>query len=722
MEEIKEIVKTIVRGCAQGGVIVSDVLAAFVARTIVEKNTDSFALDRKLSNEAMDDVIVQSIEKLLETDSPPMETIKMQVDFDTSFLEEDNDVQKVIRTRNKLLASHKMSIIDVIMDDANDFETLMMLYRKIFRFLLEFSPNPKEKGTDKGAEREVAAALESVFPRIGLKSFVQLTAEEKNIQLMELARIVLGIRLFNHDQGRGGEGIENIIQESDRITSAFEKTVRVEVEAVSELCNKYHFAIVHAIRHNRRTIKEDKEEAEARANDPKAELTPQSKSTVGSTNNNNHHIKHKLIAEYVIERWSNELANKRQYLGFVRSIEDDVTLCYQKIVQLRENLQTEMLNLKGIVGTKASVPKEQVYPKFDSIASMWLSLWEEFLIVKARSKTYTLLLKYKNSFHETLTDAVLQSIPEVRASLLPFAEEKSLSNSNAIISSNIMKKRTWADAVEHLMTDDEREYREDKQQQNYTDNNNTSASTGAQLLSVDSTPDFMLLPLEFQGFCPWTIASCRGLLVPGKPALGVVRFENSYFVFDSTHAIKEFIENPQIYLQTIKEIAMSNPEFIHLLRIQQQFPSASIAKLLERQDFDQRPGAKPLTRDAGTETPVHFVEKHIDVNYHWNEWELRRRAIKISNLKNCSTIAQQTDGSHFRRDNDTQVYLPREKDTQTRRSKGTNPPIKTTYIAGLRGKAEAKDDNTVVAVSRYVRPEGKQEKGQGRVVTLTLDL
>lgn len=34
MDDIKDIIGTIVRGCAQGGVIVSDVLAAFVARTV----------------------------------------------------------------------------------------------------------------------------------------------------------------------------------------------------------------------------------------------------------------------------------------------------------------------------------------------------------------------------------------------------------------------------------------------------------------------------------------------------------------------------------------------------------------------------------------------------------------------------------------------------------------------------------------------------------------
>lgn len=32
-----------------------------------------------------------------------------------------------------------------------------------------------------------------------------------------------------------------------------------------------------------------------------------------------------------------------------------------------------------------------------------------------------------------------------------------------------------------------------------------------------TTPDFMLLPLEFQGYCPWTLVEARGLLLPGKP-------------------------------------------------------------------------------------------------------------------------------------------------------------------------------------------------------------
>lgn len=100
-----------------------------------------------------------------------------------------------MRTRNKLLGSQKKMILEFQLEDGSDFESLTIIYRMIFRFLLEFPPYANT--SDKMVEREVAAALESVFPRIGLKTFVLLNAEEKGLQLLELARIVLGIRLFN---------------------------------------------------------------------------------------------------------------------------------------------------------------------------------------------------------------------------------------------------------------------------------------------------------------------------------------------------------------------------------------------------------------------------------------------------------------------------------------------------------------------------------------------
>lgn len=51
------------------------------------------------------------------------------------------------------------------------------------------------------------AALESVFSLEDLKVFVALPRSEKIIQLNELMQITSGVRLFNRDCKKGGEGI-----------------------------------------------------------------------------------------------------------------------------------------------------------------------------------------------------------------------------------------------------------------------------------------------------------------------------------------------------------------------------------------------------------------------------------------------------------------------------------------------------------------------------------
>ncbi len=50
-------------------------------------------------------------------------------------------------------------------------------------------------------------------------------------------------------------------------------------------------------------------------------------------------------------------------------------------------------------------------------------------------------------------------------------------------------------------------------------------------------------------------------------------------------------------------------------------------------------------------------------------------------------MSVQTSASHFRRDNDSQVYLPRHNSTQSAKEAGTNPVRSVTYLAGLRGGA-----------------------------------
>lgn len=51
--------------------------------------------------------------------------------------------------------------------------------------------------------------MQSVFSPTELEQFIALSNREKEEQIIELAQIVTGIRLFNRDCQKGGEGIED---------------------------------------------------------------------------------------------------------------------------------------------------------------------------------------------------------------------------------------------------------------------------------------------------------------------------------------------------------------------------------------------------------------------------------------------------------------------------------------------------------------------------------
>jgi hypothetical protein len=55
----------------------------------------------------------------------------------------------------------------------------------------------------------IKAALQSVFPPIELGTFMSMSKRDKERQLIELSHIVTGIRLFNKECGKGGEGIDD---------------------------------------------------------------------------------------------------------------------------------------------------------------------------------------------------------------------------------------------------------------------------------------------------------------------------------------------------------------------------------------------------------------------------------------------------------------------------------------------------------------------------------
>ena len=73
----------------------------------------------------------------------------------------------------------------------------------------------------------------------------------------------------------------------------------------------------------------------------------------------------------------------------------------------------------------------------------------------------------------------------------------------------------------------------------------------------------------------------------------------------------------------------------------------------------------------------------------------------LANLRQKATKSQQTGPSAFRRETETQVYLPKEDGTMTGVSTATQPPLSRNYIAGLRGAPDA----TMELVNLTIDPE-----------------
>eukprot|EP00618_Florenciella_parvula_P018407 CAMPEP_0119541528 /NCGR_PEP_ID=MMETSP1344-20130328/53009_1 /TAXON_ID=236787 /ORGANISM="Florenciella parvula, Strain CCMP2471" /LENGTH=408 /DNA_ID=CAMNT_0007585517 /DNA_START=142 /DNA_END=1365 /DNA_ORIENTATION=- len=358
--DIEAVVREICAGCASKGYRVSEILAAFIARTVLESNPNEFSLDSSLSNSDVNKLIDYSIQRLMERDNPSLETIKMQVGFDTCYVRLEEDLQAGRRNREMAQREQQRAILAVRPRGGSDFETLTTLYRQIFAYLLSYYDGPGEK--DRNVEREVAAALESVFPRIGLKSFVLLSPEEKRAQLDEMAKIVLGIRLFNREMGKGGAGLPNTEEMVFSDAMEIKEALEAESQSVQDLCNVYQETIVYV------------------------------------------HVKAPpAVTEKMAQRWKEELANRRQYLSYLQSLQEDISVSLHKIQTERETFVADLKELEAMVGGRSSVPKEHVYPKFEDAAISWLKLVEEAKVVSVRRATLQELQDHSSSYHTTLT-------------------------------------------------------------------------------------------------------------------------------------------------------------------------------------------------------------------------------------------------------------------------------------------------------------------------------
>ncbi|KAJ8316908.1 hypothetical protein KUTeg_004812, partial [Tegillarca granosa] len=571
--------------CASKGQAVSETLVAFMVKAVVLDPAYEFNVDRTLTKDDVQKLIKLCVNRLMDTRSPALDTVKMQVYFDMNYTTRSDFLEE----HRRVLESRLQPVIREITDSrARTREELESLYPVLLRSGLG-SP------TDIAVVREATAALQSVFPQTELGTFMSLTKRDKERQLLELTMIVTGIRLFNKECGKGGEGIDDLPAILNEAVPATTQNVDGEIQGTLKGAQKYTALI---------------------------EKMQQSEQVEGPSM--------QLLKEALI--------NTRQHEAFLRIILNDVISCAQQVELLEQQLAARMEQLQATVQSKTAVPTAQVYPQFIHLSQLWSGFQDEMVLLSVLSNILASLEPYTRGHRELFNDDVLAPFLEGVTVKTDEQRVQETSGADNRINPNDFKDFDW--------------------------------------LFPETTKNFSKLPLQYRGYCGWALGRYDRLLLPGNPEIGVLRYKDQYYVFSSKQAAQEFI-------RLVAEGAKRSPELIQLLELHTQF--ASITPYSQGKD-QGRMIEKPVTKcDSGTQTDTHFMESNIVKSYEWNEWELRRKAIKLANLRDRITHSVQTNLSNMRRDTAIQVWPPKEHGTQTKEDAYTNVPKPSVFLAGLRG-------------------------------------
>lgn len=198
------------------------------------------------------------------------------------------------------------------------------------------------------------------------------------------------------------------------------------------------------------------------------------------------------------------------------------------------------------------------------------------------------------------------------------------------------------------------------------------------------------LDVRLGGYCPVALTSGQGFLVPGNPRLGLVRFRGRHYSCSSVHRAGQLGRSPEVFEGAVARLARENPQLEQVLGLGREGPSPF-------------PGAAS-TSDSGVQTATHPPGgAAADPSYCWNEWDLRREALRsTASLRSSPAQTDVSGGGSVRGRAEagsqagssscaaTAVPSPSSSSaTQTPRESGTSMDLnrkKKSIVVGLKSK------------------------------------
>lgn len=170
--------------------------------------------------------------------------------------------------------------------------------------------------------------------------------------------------------------------------------------------------------------------------------------------------------------------------------------------------------ISDLIRSKQAVPTELVYPLFSHLGNLWIVLYEVNDFLLSRRDVVWQALKSKDpEFSCSLTASQVSEAMEHHA-----VEEAQVSSSSIAT---------------------------------------LASSSNCVLVTRQSHGDqFDQLPVYYRGYCPVTLVDRAGLLMPGDPSLGLIRFEDQYYACMTKDAIKIFMNDPKKCVKSLKFVVL----------------------------------------------------------------------------------------------------------------------------------------------------------------------
>ncbi|KAK6622484.1 hypothetical protein RUM44_002296 [Polyplax serrata] len=325
-----------------------------------------------------------------------LNTLKLQIFWSEKYRTKDEIKRSHHETIYKSVLPFLTEIVAGTLVKTVDRENL---YRKMVIFVILFSGLGSP--TQQPIIRETKAALCSIFNNSEMDNFLTLSRSSKEQQLFDFARIVTGIRLFNKDCKKGGEGINDL-------PSILTQGVRATKERIDNFKQKVDRKILNMVKVLLITCGTDESDDN---------VEPEMSAGVGVDKEDLENMKSHLT--YI---WQIEFC--------LRDIMRDLDESLSCIDQLVEKLRSILVQVHEIVRYRVAVATVQVFPLFIQLSNVWVKMQEEVDI----------LSEINNNFVELST---------VTKSLIPTSIESDLKCATAVMSSD-ETNITYDSATFHL--------------------------------------------------------------------------------------------------------------------------------------------------------------------------------------------------------------------------------------------------------------------------------